>query len=382
MNKIYLSLIIALLFFDFEICLCQNPKLIVAPQIKLPHDSLTKVCLLKSLDLFLNEKNHDMSNSLVVDNQHYQQYKDFFDIFINAENSKRYNDTAFFKCHLTNIILQPDSSYRVSLSYFGISPNKEIINRLSTTFIAKKGYNFFKFYCPFEENTRYWQSKKIGNIEFFYEHDFNPMIAKDFEKYNSMLAKKLKVKPLKFKYYKCHDIQELYRLMGIEYDVDQNGNIRSGSFDTKNMIFLSGTNSDQYKHDLTHTYMGLMFADSLRNWTAEEGYNIYTTDYWGESNRQVFQYLTNYAKENPDISLLEVFEKNKILKYPIAIRYPIAAVIMRKVEKEYGFEKVLQLISCGEAEDGFLPKLKEITGISKEIFDKVVRDEIFKYSRQ
>jgi hypothetical protein len=379
MNKISLSLIAATLLFNFELCVCQNSKLVITPFIKLPHDSLIKERMLKSLNIFLNDKNQNLENSTVIDKKHYQRYKDFFDIFKNAEKSNRYKDTAFFKCHLTNIVLQPDKSYKISLSYLGVSPDKAIINRLNTTFIARQDGNLFKFYCPFEENTRYWKSKKIGNIAFYYEYDFNPAIAKDFEKYNSSLAKKLKTAPLQFKYYKCRDIHEVYQLMGIDYDINQNGNVRSGAFDTQNMFFLSGTNSDQYKHDLTHTYMGLLYPDSLRNWTAEEGYNIYTTDYWGESSQQVFQYLSNYAKANPDISLLDVFEKNIILKYPIPIRYPIAAVIMRKVDKEFGFDKVLQLILCGASDDNFLPKLKEITGISKETFDSAVRTEIARY---
>lgn len=381
MKRTKYSLISVILLFSLTACLGQASQLIITPTIKLPHDSLIKVQLLNSLEIFLKDKNQDMYNSVVIDRIHYEKYKDFFDTFKNLEKSKKYNDTSFFKCHLVNIVLQPDKSYRVSLSYFGISPNKEIIHRLSATMIAKQDKGVFKFYCPFENNTKHWKSQQIGTVKFYYEYDFNPNIAKDFEKYNKEIAKKLSLKPLELSYYKCRDIQEVYRIMGIDYDININGNVRSGSFDTKNKVFLSGTNSEQYKHDLTHGYMSVVFADSLRNWAAEEGYNIYTTDYWGESSEQIFKYLIEYVKLNPNISLLNVFEKDIILKYPISIKCPIAAVIMRKVDKEYGFNKVLQLISCGESDDKFFLKLQELTGITKETFDPIVRAELTRYAQ-
>ncbi|MCC7246199.1 MAG: hypothetical protein IT269_11010, partial [Saprospiraceae bacterium] len=346
------------------------------PQIKLPQDSIVRKSLLSSLELFLQEKNNNLPQSTVVEAEHYVKYKDFFDIFNKIENSKRYNDTAFFKCHLTNVVLQPDKSWKITLTYAGISPEKQIIQRLIVHLLAQPYQDKFRFYCPFEQNTRHWTSQRIGNIEFYYKNDFNRATALDFDRYNTTLANRLGTDPLQFKYYKCQDIQEVYQLMGIDYDLLRNGEVRSGSFDAKKGLFLSGTNSDQYKHDLTHGYFDVLLPDSLRNWTAEEGYNIVQTDYWGESSKQVFQYLRDYAKNNPQTSLLEVFEKNITLKYPIPIKYPISAVIMRKIEREHGFAKVMQLISCGESDDRFFEVLKQVAGITKTNFDQTVRGEL------
>jgi hypothetical protein len=351
---------------------------VITPEIKLPTDSFIKSGLIKSIEQFLRDKNQDLSTSSVVDKEHYKQYRDFFDIYINIEKSKKYNDTSFYKCYLTNVVLQPDHSYQISLAFYGISPNKEVINRLRTTMIAKKEKDFFKFYCPFETNVRLWKSRKIGNITFFYKEHFDKKIARDFEQYNSSIATKLKIEPIQFKYYKCKDVQEMYYLMGIDYDLSRNGDVRSGSFDLKNKVFLSGTNTEQYKHDLTHTYFALKFPNKVRNWTAEEGYNVYTTDFWGETTEQNFQYLKDFIKANPNTTLLSAFEKNVYLKYPIPIKYPLSALIMRKVEREYGFEKVLALIDCGESDELFLKKLKEITGITKEMLEEVFKTELQK----
>lgn len=356
----------------------QSKNLIITPQIKLPNDSIIKQKLINSLQQFLLDKNNDLSESKFVDSTHLKKYADFFDIMKGIERSKKYNDTSFFKCYLKNVVIQPNKDFKIELSYYGITNDNEVINRLNISLIAKEYKEIFQFYCPFEENVKHWKSQRIGNIEFFFKDGINKKVAADFNKYNTTLSKKLDLNTLNFKFYKCKDIQEVYSIMGIDYDISRNGEVRSGYFDLANKLFLAGTNSDQYKHDLTHAYFGIKLADSLRNWTAEEGYNVYTTDFWGESPEQNFQYLRDYISINPSISLLSAFEKDLYLIYPIPIKYPLSALLMRKVEKEYGFEKVLELISCGESDEKYFEKLEQITGITKQMFDKIIKEELYK----
>ncbi len=203
-------------------------------------------------------------------------------------------------------------------------------------------------------------------------------MAKDFDDYNTTLAKKLNLKPLSFKFYNCKNIQEVYKTFGIDYDISENGNVRSGSFDIENGLFVAGTNSEQYKHDLTHSYFSLKFPDSLRNWTAEEGYNIYKNDYWGKNSTQIFSYLETYILNNKDTSLYKSFINNYELKSPIFIKYPLSALLVRKVERELGFEKVLEIISCGESDEKYLKKLGQLIGLTEENFDKIIKEELKK----
>ncbi|HRI01129.1 MAG TPA: hypothetical protein PK006_08760 [Saprospiraceae bacterium] len=356
----------------------QNSKLTILPQIKLPNDSVVSSKLLRSLHQFLNDKNDNLKYSSVIDSNHYKRYADFFDLFKNVEKSKRYNDDNFFKCYLKNIVLQPDNSYQIDLSYFGLTKSNEIVHRLDISMLAKETQNNFFFYCPFERNTKYWKSSKVGNITFYYKGDLNKSVALDFDKYNTSIAKKLKLDPIQFDFYNCKDIQEVYGVMGIDYDISRNGEVRSGSFDIKNQLFIAGTNTDQYKHDLTHGYFSLKFADSIRNWTAEEGYNIYTTDYWGESSENIFNYLRSFIKQNPNTSLYEAFQKNIDLKHPIPIKYPLSALLIRRVEREFGFEKVLELVSSGESDDNYFKILYKLIGLTKDNFDEIIKNELQK----
>lgn len=373
-KKIVLTIFVCL--FGVTQSFSQSSQLTILPQIKLPNDSVVSNKLLLSLNQFLIDKNENLMYSSVVDSNHYKHYADFFDLLKNVEKSKRYNDENFFKCYLKNIVLQPDNSYQIDLSYFGLTKSNEIVHRLNISMLAKETQNNFLFYCPFERNTKYWKSTKIGNIIFHYQGNLNKSVAIDFDKYNSYIAKKLKLKPIQFDFYNCKNIQEVYRVLGIDYDISRNGEIRSGTFDIKNKLFIAGTNSDQYKHDLTHGYFSIKFADSLRNWTAEEGYNIYTTDYWGESTEQIFKYLKDYINQNPNASLYDAFQNNIDLKFPIPIKYPLSALLIRKVEREYGFEKVLELVSSGESEDNYFKILNKLIGLTNDNFDEIIKNEL------
>lgn len=358
-------------------CLAQHPRFVVLPQIKLPHDSIESKQLLNSLDCFLNDKNNRLHRSDVVEVSHYEKFKFFFDELAYVEYDKQFKDSLFYICYLTNVVPQAGQGYRVSFVFQGITPDRQIIHKLSASLLAQKGGPLgFRFYCLFDENTRNWSGQKLDHITFYSQSGFDAIVAADFEDYNTQIARKLSVPPLQFKYYKCRDLQHVYELMGIHYDVRINGNKRSGYFDHGSKLFLSGTGTDQYKHDLTHAYFDLILPDSMRNWTAEEGYNIYTTDYWGESGDKIFEYLTEYFQLHPDESVMLAFEKKRILRYPIPIKYPIAAVLMRKIEREYGFDAVLKLIGCGETDADFFLTLEKTTGIRSSDLDQIIPVEL------
>ena len=63
---------------------------------------------------------------------------------------------------------------------------------------------------------------------------------------------------------------------------------------------------------------------------------------------------------------------------PIPIKYPLSALLIRRVEKEFGFEKVLELISSGESDDNYFAILHKLIGLTKDNFDKIIKEEIKK----
>ncbi|MFV8334070.1 hypothetical protein ACNQGB_01680 [Flavobacterium sp. XS1P32] len=376
--KNYLKSVLLILFLSVTfLAFGQNSDLIITPQIKIPTDSIAKKYLIENLKIFIQDIENGNVNSGVIAKVHLFKYKDYFDIFNNIQNSDKYG-TRFFKPYLKNIVLQSDRSYKIDISYFGIDDKNQILNRINFSVIAKSENGNFNFYCPFEENVKNWNYKKQKKITFHFDDNFNKENALKFEKYNAEIAKKLNLSPIAFGYYKCKDIQEVYKLLGIDYFLQINGDVRSSWILDKGQIFISGTNLEEYNHDLTHLYFERKFGNEIRNWTAEEGYNIYTTDYWGRKPSEIFELLENFIKENPDKSLYEVFQKNNILQHPIRIKFPISAIFMRKLEREKGFDKVLELICSGKTDDNYYKLLDKYLKVNKDNFDQIVKQELQK----
>lgn len=123
MNKLTTIITISIIVALDSLAFGQTDKLNIAPQVRLPYDSLTKADLLSAINLFLEEKENDFIGSITLESNHYEKYKDFFGVFKGIENSSQYGEN-FYKCHLKNIVLQPDDSYKVDLSY--VRSNKEL----------------------------------------------------------------------------------------------------------------------------------------------------------------------------------------------------------------------------------------------------------------
>jgi hypothetical protein len=285
-------------------------------------------------------------------------------------------DTSSFKWQLLNCVPFDNNVYQIKLSLIGQLKNGSAFCPLSIASIAEQQSGDFKIKSPFYFNTEHWNSTEVSQITFFHQYSFNRKEATKFVEHSEFLADKLGVEPITLDYYKCKNIQEVYKLIGIEYSVRINGVSRGSLTNHDFNIFLSGTNKDEYSHDLTHFYFEKATPGSIRNWTAEEGYNITVTDYWGESLDTILTYLTDYMSGNPDRTFLEIFNSNELVKAPIRARMPIAAVLIRKIEREQGFDKILEIIKSGSEKEDFLVALNLVAGINESNFDKTVKTEL------
>ena len=285
-------------------------------------------------------------------------------------------DTSSFKWQLLNCVPVDNNVYHIKLSLIGQLGNESVFCPISIALIAEQQNDDFKIKSPFHFNAKHWNSVKVGQITFFHQYSFDRKEATEFVEHSEFLADKFDMKPITLDYYKCENIQEVYKLIGIEYSVRINGVSRGSLTNHDINIFLSGTNKDEYSHDLTHFYFEKAIPDAIRNWAAEEGYNITITDYWGESLDTILTYLTSYMSVNPDRTFLEVFNSNDLIKTPIRARMPISAVLIRKIEREQGFDKVLEIIKSGPEKEDFLVALSLVAGINKSNFDKTVKTEL------
>ena len=281
-----------------------------------------------------------------------------------------------FRWQLINLLELDEAIYSLQLSYSGVLENGSAFSPLTITLLSRETGSTFAVSSPFYYQTRQWKSEVIGKVSFHYQYVFNREEALAFSRHNEYLARKLNLETLAVNYYKCRNLQEVYRLLGVDYSVRINGQSRGSHTNHRANVFLSGTNTDEYKHDLTHYYFEQAVPDSVRNWMAEEGYNITLTDYWGGPRENIFGYLRSYLNAKPRQSTLEVFNNNEPIKAAISARTPIVALIMGIIEREGGFKRVLEVITAGPSKEDFLKSIANVAGITSQNFSSVVDAEL------
>lgn len=354
----------------------ESTDAIVADNIRIRFDENQKKQFIDNLNEFLYLKDRDMTNFILVDSINYYKYKDIFDELKFIENNTALKDSSFYKAYLVNFVKQSETSILITLAFRGIQENI-VTEKARVTLLAEKTDHGFKFLNPFDFYTKDWNSREIKNINFHYRGSFNTTEALSFVNHGEHLANLFGVKPYSIDYFNCRDLQEVYQLFGLDYHIDINGEKEGCVTIPEIALFVSGTNRDDYNHDLTHYYFQDQVPKASRNWFAEEGYNINTTDYWGYSTEETYHFLREYLKNN-DVTPLEIFEKNRILKNPIPTKMPVAAVVMRKIEREYGIEGVMKIVYCGNKDADFFRAIKKVAKITKENFNETVETELKK----
>ncbi len=376
MRLLYFSFL--LVMFVFPVLLfsqTKNSKIIIPDNISIRLDKNKEHSLIVDINSFLQEKNNTLLESRLVSKENYTKYKFFFDELKFIENYDKVEDSTFYKPYLNNIVLQEENTYLITISFKGIDEGV-VKEKAQFTFEVIDEERGFIFKCPFEFNTKDWTTTQKNEIAFLTKGKFNDSIADVFVQHNHSLADLFEISPYKIQYYKCKNLQEAYRLFGIDYHVDLVGSKRGCVTIPDYGIFVSGTDKEEYCHDLTHYYFGLQIDKNKRNWTAEEGYNINLTDYWGYSAEENYRLLRSFL-EKSKATPLDIFEKNRIMWRPIPTKMPVAGIIMKKIEREFGMKAVLKIISCGNTNDDFFKAIENVAGISKKNFNEVVLKELY-----
>jgi len=311
--------------------------------------------------------------------------------FQSYENNKSSVDSKIKDKQLINFYKIDDNKYLLSILYSKPSKNNLPILLNVLNLIASDDDDKITFAIPINYLTRYWKKTKVGNIMYHYIDTINVDRAMIFDKKNTIIAKKLGLKPGVFDFYMCANYQEILKLRGFEYSASKNGKTRSGYGVDANTIF-SIMNNEDFSHDVFHFYSSLINKRENRNWIAEEGIayswgNAYYTDENGEmiSQKRLVNRLKEYLNENENPKLLWVFAKNKRIFEDIApdisVRSAIAGLIVEEVEKQKGIDGLLELINCGKKRkmDKFMEKINDLIGINQNNFNEEVKKLIVNY---
>src|SRR3569833_2281229 len=94
---------------------------IVTNMASLSQDKVIKKQLVRSLEGFLKEKEGPAKNNHYILKEYLPETAVLLDELTGIEQSTKYNDKNFYKCHLTNVVKYVAANYAVQFSYLGIA---------------------------------------------------------------------------------------------------------------------------------------------------------------------------------------------------------------------------------------------------------------------
>ncbi|MDB5133449.1 MAG: hypothetical protein JWP37_52 [Mucilaginibacter sp.] len=280
-------------------------------------------------------------------------------IYGNTRNDSLYSP------QLINLHAIGANQYFISVAYIGNNTLKAIVN-----FEAAIHANRIIFSIPLFYLTRNWKIKKVGRITYHYADNINMKRAAIFNKKNTRIAKKLGLPPENFDFYLVDDYFDILKLLGYAYDSETAGHENDG-FGPVNGYIFSIMHNEDFSHDVFHYYADKVRTHS-RNSAAEEGIayswgNAYYTDEHGEmiSQGHLVKLLKQYLLQNPNASLLDLFNKNpSILPSKTKVRSLLASLISDEVERRKGISGIKALIDCGHGDDNYFKVVNQLIGIN------------------
>jgi hypothetical protein len=362
----------------------QNNPLIISKLISMPKDTIESKKLILSLNnlLIAKEKSNE-ENTFVWKKENIETYI-LLDEMNGVEKDKKTKDDFFFKPYLTNIVKLNDLEYYIQLSYIGINENVPIL-RASFELIAHKENDDFKFSSSLVRNALSWKKMKINNCIFHYKNTINTSTAKNYGKAVTAFDNKLNAENQQTDIYFSSDLPELLKIIGTEYKLDYNGRSTS-TFSSKSgnrLLIVKGDDDTKFDkfdlHDLWHQRLKNVVSSKIINKPVDEGCAYIYGGSWGISWKTIFitfkekvaidkqkNWLENYGK-------FENFGETK--ENHLMAEYVINALIVQKIEKEKGFESVLEFVSCGKynaENENYFQSLEKLTGITKSNFNEKV----------
>ena len=383
MKRIKLFLTLTFLITKFFVN-AQTNSLQLNPNIILPKDSIESKILTNSLnDFLISAQKPNEENKFIFESEKIETFI-LLDEIKGIEKSEKYKDNLFYKPYLTNVVPLKDNHYLIQVSYIGTNESIAYL-RTSFEFIAHKTNNSFVFSSPLLRNTKNWKVEKIGNDIFHYQQTINKDKIKEYNQLVTSFDLKLKSKNKITDFYCADNIIELEKLIGVEYKSDYNGrteSVWSSSFGDRKLIVFGNNNAnfnDFDPHDLWHDRMFMVVPRAKYNKVFDEGCAHLYGGSWGLTWNEIWKMFTERVSSDKNKNWSEEFGKFQNFgdspQKHLRPEYIISALIVKKVEKEQGFDKVLELITSGPYEKNnikYFETLEKVTGITKTNFNSEV----------
>jgi hypothetical protein len=360
--------------------------------LKFEIDSTIRDRILTATDSLFSGILEDKIDSSVLDKENQALTIDFLESLPGLENNRKDSIKGFYKKQLINLYKVAPDTYILTLAYLGSKINEQPVLRAIINLLVIKQGEKILFSTPIKYLTQNYKRKLVGNTSFIFIDSINLTRAEIFDRKNTLIAQKLGLKVEKITIYMCNNYQDVLYLLGYEYLQNANGTINNGYGPTDNTV-LTVMHNEDFSHDLFHSYTGKLRGSIKFNPIVEEGIAYsWANAFYAKANgdmiyqEELVQDLKKYLKENPQTSLLEMFNKNPAiftdLPVKVKVRSVIASLLCDEVEKQKGNEGIRTLIKCGPGEDDFFNSLNQLIGINKVNFDMETGKLLANYGRR
>lgn len=376
------------LFLLSTIIFSQNHPLLIPSNINLPKDTIVSSNLIESLNGFLSQKENENKTNTYVLSEDLLETSILLDEMKGIEKSGKYKDDNFFKGYLNNVVTLDKNNFLIQFSYIGINQNTAVL-RASFEVLTKLKDSKFYFLSPLKRNTISWKVQKTGNIIFHYKNTLNQKRAKEYVKSVALLDAKLQPQNNKIEWYGCTDLTEILNSIGVAYKLDYNAEQSStfSAFENGTCLLVDGLQNEHFDsfdpHDLWHDRLHNVYPRSSISQPVDEGCAYLYGGSWGISWQQIMKIFKDKVASNPKTDWLEqaYYETDQInfgesKQKHLMADYVINALLVQKIEKEKGFNGVVELLCSGQNKKGgnenYFKILEKLTGITKANFNESV----------
>ncbi|MDE5421526.1 hypothetical protein L3073_04855 [Ancylomarina sp. DW003] len=336
-------------------------------------DSLTSVKIEKALNGFLTEAQEKNYSEKYVDSTHLFKYEFFFNKLAGiGKDSKEYNRPLVLKSYQVE-----NGNYRLTVGFTGQQKGQPFIYQI-TELKAVPYKDHYRFYCPFEDNTKHFKSKSIDNVTYYYSYSFNETIAQKFVDFTQELAKLTKGPIPQLDYYSFNSLNELLKSYGFLYSARQCNFLcyDLGFTDNEGNTYITGTDNENYVFGFIgdYLYYNLPNRDKIY-WPFVQGLSTYYGGY-GLSYDDMTALKSQFRQElksNPDINFLDEFEKGRKSNINRHFsHYVMSAFLFEEVLNKKGFDEAFKLVYSENDGSKFFENLNQVLGVSEKNFHKTI----------
>lgn len=363
----------------------------VSNELKKSIDETVQAQLLPALDSLVAQISRENISDNLIWEKEAEFSKQAFENISYYENAYRDSSNIISRVLLNSYPIGKGRRLN-QLAYFKKSDNSPKTLQMLLSIIAHTEDESITFSTPLSYYTDTWKARQVGNITYHYRDDFRLDRAETFAQKNILFASKFKKKPQSLRFFLVENYQEILRLMGFDYNIEDIGQLRDGYGVIADEVIFSVMNNEDFSHDLFHYYSGTVHHDgSARNWVTEEGLayswgNAYYTKKDGEmaEQKELLDLLKQYLSQNKDTDLLTLFENNfwsdtsgiyASLAPDFKVGRLISSLICDEVQKTHGMDGINQLITSGRKPNDFDPFFEttnKLIGINRKNFNKKV----------